>query len=424
MLRFDRMGTEYLLRSVVMKIGIYIPGLGEAFRNESVDKYAERFMNEMNVNTTDASAIFTLKQENEHFGGNAKLETRVVTIIKNVSNEEEMVYRFYDFNYADILTSKFNKYNIFVKSALLLWLVITKIGLVIYRLIYNKRGQWYSPRFKLVALYSIILLLALAVFGIIQIPSALAAFLSFSGDISKISGYFNLSQTSLHKIESLSISITALGAILYTIVPGAGLYLASLASEFISANNYVAMGTQMQRIQGELDALVEHIAEKEGQKSRIHMHAYSFGCIIALDQVFPLSNSPTKRMGQMLEFIVTTGCPYDFIYTYYPEFYKNRNAALKDKFKWYNIYSSADALGTNFMKDNRSEAPMYGIGDTGQLPINIRYEVTNSNPFGISDFFTLQAFKVHQVYWDHSALGQSCLRHLVTEMEKDKLIGL
>jgi hypothetical protein len=76
------------------------------------------------------------------------------------------------------------------------------------------------------------------------------------------------------------------------------------------------------------------------------------------------------------------------------------------------------------MKDNRSDAPMYGIGDTGQLPVNIRYEVTNSNPFGFSDFFTLQAFKVHQVYWDHSALGQSCLRHLVTEMEKDKLIVL
>jgi hypothetical protein len=381
-------------------------------------------MRELDVNTTDASTLFTMKQENEYFGGNAKLETRVVTIIKHAGNEEEMVYRFYDFNYAAILTSKFNKYNIFVKSALLFWLVITKIGLVIYRLLYNKKGQWYSPRFKLVAFYSIILLLVLAVFGIIQIPSAVAAFLSFSGDISKISGFFNLSKASLDQIKSMSISITALGAILYTIVPGAGLYLASLASEFISANNYVAMGTQMQRIQGELDALVEHIAEKEGQKSRIHLHAYSFGCIIALDQVFPLSNTPTKRMGQMLESIVTVGCPYDFIYTYYPEFYKSRNAALKDKFNWYNIYSSADALGTNFMKDNRSEAPMYGIGDTGQLPVNIRYEVTNSNPFGFSDFFTLQAFKVHQVYWDNSSLGQSCLRHLVIEMEKDKLIAL
>lgn len=407
-----------------MKAGIYIPGLGEAFRNESVDKYAERFMHELDVNDADASALFSLKQENEHFGGTAKLETRVVTIIKKIGGKEELVYRFYDFNYASILTSKFNSYNIFIKSALLFWLVISKIGLVIYRLIYNKKGQWYSRRFKLVAFYSIILLFALAVFGIIQIPSALAAFVSFSGDLSKISAYFNLSKDALKQVESFSVSITALGAILYTIVPGAGIYLASLASEFISANNYVAMGTQMQRIQGELDALVEHIAEKEGQQASIHLHAYSFGCIIALDQVFPLANSPTKRMGQMLEAIVTIGCPYDFIYTYYPEFYKNRNAELKDKFTWYNVYSSADALGTNFMKDNRSEEPMYGIGDIGQLPKNLRYEVTNSNPFGLSDFFMLQAFKVHQVYWDHSALGQSCLRHLVMEMGKDKLVGL
>ncbi len=407
-----------------MKSGIYIPGLGEAFRNESVDKYAERFMHEMDINATEASAKFSLKQENEHYGGSAKLETRVVTLIQSSGGKEEAVYRFYDFNYGTILTSKFNSYNIFIKSALLLWLVITKIGLVMYRLLYNKKGQWYSRKFKLVAFYSIILLFALAVFGIIQIPSALAALISFSGDLSKISGNINLSREALKQVESFSVSITALGAIFYTIVPGAGIYLASLASEFISANNYVAMGSQMQRIQGELDALVEHIAEKEGPETRIHLHAYSFGCIIALDQVFPLSNSPTKRMGQMLEAIVTTGCPYDFIYTYYPEFYKNRNAELKDKFVWYNIYSSADALGTNFMKDNRSDEPMYGIGDTGQLPKNLRYEVTNSNPFGISDFFMLQAFKVHQVYWDPYALGQSCFRHLVIEMEKDKLITL
>lgn len=406
-----------------MKAGIYIPGLGEAFRNESVDKYAERFMHEMDVNDADAAAVFSLKQENEYYGGSAKLETRVVTILKQVNDEEKVVYRFYDFNYEAILTSKFNGYNIFIKSALLLWLVVSKIWVVMYRLLYNKKGQWYSRKFKLVAFYSIILLLALAVFGIIQIPSALAAFISFSGDLSNTIGYLNLSESTLRQIESFSVSITAMGAIFYTIVPGAGFYLASLASEFISANNYVAMGTQMQRIQGELDALVEYIAEKEGQQSRIHLHAYSFGCIIALDQVFPLSNSPTKRMGQMLEAIVTTGCPYDFIYTYYPEFYKNRNATLKDTFTWYNIYSSADALGTNFMKDNRADAPMYGIGDTGKLPKNLRYEVTNSNPFRLSDFFLLQAFKVHQVYWDHSALGQSCLRHLVTEMEKDKLIG-
>ena len=47
-----------------MKTGIYIPGLGEAFRNESVDKYAERFMHEMDVNTSDASAVFSLKPMN------------------------------------------------------------------------------------------------------------------------------------------------------------------------------------------------------------------------------------------------------------------------------------------------------------------------------------------------------------------------
>ena len=34
-----------------MKIGIYISGLGQSFVNESVEKYAERLMNEMSFNT-------------------------------------------------------------------------------------------------------------------------------------------------------------------------------------------------------------------------------------------------------------------------------------------------------------------------------------------------------------------------------------
>lgn len=406
-----------------MKTGIYIPGLGEAFRHESVDKYAERFMHELDVNFNKASVRFSLKQEKQNFGGAAKLETRIVTILRNDAGNEQAEYRFYEFNYAAILTSEFDNYNIFIKSALLFWLVISKIGLVIYRLLITRKGQWYSRKFRLVAFYSIFLMFLLAVFGIVQIPSALAAFISFSGDLNKVNAFFNLSQQTLDKIESLSVSVTSLGAILYTIVPGAGIYLASLAAEFVSANNYVAMGSRMQRIQGELDALVEHITEQEGEDCRIHLHAYSFGCIIAFDQVFPLSNPPSKRIAGHLEAVITTGNPYDFIYAYYPEFYKNRNSSLEGKFLWYNIYSSADALGTNFRADNKNQEAKYGIGEIKHLPLNLRYEVTNSNPFGVSDFIMLQALKVHQVYWDDSALGQSCLRQLVLKMGEDKLVS-
>lgn len=406
-----------------MIASIYIPGLNEAFRHESVDKYAERFMHELDINAPSAAARFSIKQEKEDYGGNAKLQTRVVSVIRSEDNKESIVYRFYEFNYAKILTTKFNNFNIFVKSALLLWLVISKFGLVVYRLVFKGKGQWYSRKFRLVSLYSIILMLMLAVFGIIQIPSALAAFVSFTGDLREINTFFTLSGKTLGQIQSVSISITALGAILYTIAPGAGIYLGALASEFVTASQYVAMGERMQRIQGELDLLMEHIAEKEGLQCRIHLHAYSFGCIVAFDQLFPLTNPPSKRTAEMVEAIVTTGCPYDFIYAYYPEFYKNRNPMLKNKFRWYNIYSAADALGTNFMVDNAVESVRYGIGNIDHLPVNLRYEVTNSTPYGLSDFFMLKAMKVHQVYWDESSMGQSCLRLLVNEMEKDKLIA-
>jgi len=67
------------------KIGVYITGLGQSFQQESVEKYAARFKNEMNINS---DSTFDLKIEKVNYT-DEQIST-VVSII-NTSKKDEVV---------------------------------------------------------------------------------------------------------------------------------------------------------------------------------------------------------------------------------------------------------------------------------------------------------------------------------------------
>ncbi len=411
-----------------MKIGIYIPGLGQAFLQQSTAKYASRFMRELDQNSENHSLKFYLKQEKEYYGEDAKLETNVVSIIKKDGDKEEIFYRFYDFNYAKILTDKFTCSNIFMKAISLFGVVISKLPIVISCLLFTKKEQNYAGRFRWISFYTLFMLLLLALFGVSLIPSAITIFTELIGQINSTKGVKELfrldwKNSSFYAyLQLISLNLVAVFTVLYTIFPSAKDFVSLLASEFVSANYYLTFGQQSQTIHGNLDMLVEYISEKEAHESKFHIHAYSFGCIITLDYIFPLSNNVSYRIQKRLEAIVTTGCPYDFINHYYPRFFKSRNQTMSDQFKWYNIFSISDALGTNFRNNNKSTTAEYGISNILQLPINIKYEISNANPFSMLNFIMLYSLKAHQMYWDETYSGQSCIRPLVLKMKEDGMI--
>ena len=72
------------------KVGIYITGLGETFQQESVEKYAARFKNELTYNST--GSVFELKTERVNYQED-KLST-LVTIIEKKNSEESIIYKF------------------------------------------------------------------------------------------------------------------------------------------------------------------------------------------------------------------------------------------------------------------------------------------------------------------------------------------
>src|SRR5690606_31800280 len=134
-------------------------------------------------------------------------------------------------------------------------------------------------------------------------------------------------------------------------------------------DQYLNDGIQSQLISGNLDLLVEYISEHEPE-SKIHFHCYSFGCLIAIDYLFPLGTMPSKNAKLLTEVLITIGNPYEFINSYYCHYFKNRNLVMENKIQWLNVYSLSDALSSNFRNDSTRGEALNGIRDSYLKPIN------------------------------------------------------
>jgi len=379
-----------------MKIGIYIAGLGQSFIQESVEKYSTRLMNEMSYSTTGIR--YELKTEKINYAENK--DSTVVSIFENTDSEQRLVYKIYDYNYHEILTEKFNHHSIIIKNLLLFLLVIQRIPLIIKRLFLPNS---YSRPFQSLYVFTIFLVVASSV--LLMLPATLAV----------ISDYMKSPFLSEHYIETISKIIVSATAVLLLILPNANVLITNLATEYVCANDYIENGVQKQVLQGNLELLVDYISENE-KGCKIHFHTYSYGSIIAIDYIFPYGNKLSKNAVNYVEALITIGTPFEFIKSYYPRYYTNRNIDLGNKIAWLNVYSIADPLATNFRSDAKIGESEFGIDNKSLKPSNLNYEVAPFRKGGFFDFIMLYGVKTHGKYWDPKTEGQSCLRLINDEM--------
>jgi hypothetical protein len=403
-----------------MKIGIYISGLGQSFVNESVEKYTERLMNEMNFNTNGIE--YEIKTEKINYA--VDRASTVVSIFEK-NEQGKLMYKVYDFKYHELLTEKFNSYSLVLKNLWLFLLVFKKTPLIIKRLFspasYNRPFQTFYLFFIFFIIASSVLITIPAIFDLILTSKISEAILTLKNTIySKDIPY--ISQAGIDTVsQRVSPIIVSVIALLLLLVPNANILISNLATEFVCANDYMEHGAQRQLLQGNIELLVDYITENE-KDCKIHFHTYSFGSILAIDYIYPFGNKVSKNAEMFCEAIITIGTPFEFVKSYYPQFYQSRKTELGDKLHWLNVYSIADALATNFRNDSKIGDAEFGIEKTSNKPSNINYEVATINKFGVADFFMLHSIRVHGMYWDNKTEGQSCLRLVYAEMSKRNLI--
>ncbi|HEX8576601.1 MAG TPA: hypothetical protein VF677_09950, partial [Flavobacterium sp.] len=146
-------------------VGIYIFGLGQSFHKEEVLKYAERLKNELLFSCKGSS--FELKSEIINYATDNT--AKVVRIVQNKgASVSDIVYTFYEFEYHELLTKRFNNQNILLKNMILFCLVLKKLPQLVRRLFVH--DQFNRPYLTFYAFF-ILVLVSLAV--VLLIPATI-----------------------------------------------------------------------------------------------------------------------------------------------------------------------------------------------------------------------------------------------------------
>jgi hypothetical protein len=146
-----------------------------------------------------------------------------------------------------------------------------------------------------------------------------------------------------------------------------------------------------------LDSLFEQTPARE-----IHIVGYSFGCLVALDLLFPKqSGHPTRdeRYGR-IQSLTTIGCPVDFLRLYFPGYPADRECHVRADMPWDNIFIPADVFGSNFL--DRTDTAV-AVADApgavllaGRRPTSRQYTDQRLSIFNV---FLARGFATHTGYW-------------------------
>ncbi|HYH78774.1 MAG TPA: hypothetical protein VEX86_03235 [Longimicrobium sp.] len=226
--------------------------------------------------------------------------------------------------------------------------------------------------------------------------------------------------------------------------------LSEAAPALSSVTDYLAAGSHRNEIIGELARLINHLDESppdDRPYRNIHIAAYSFGSVVAIDALFQSETAVSPRFAR-IHTLITIGSPFDFIRTFWPNYFTERRARPGTPVRWINVFSEVDVLGSNFLDEpswgekrryrrapaaekrkielewTTSLAQGVDLRDAGmRRPAdedNVPFGPGQSGNLSLADWARLAGFRVHAVYWDRqSPAAVSCFEPIVTRLYAD-----
>lgn len=411
---------------------IYIPGLANS-QEQDFEIVAQKIAAALDKNTQTIEATFHIKVNNEDFGQNFKIQ--VGTLFKKDLNCTRPVIDIYELNYFQKLTQKYDKRNLFTKSFLLGSILLSNIPRFI-RGLFRPKESGKALKHKLQILYGLILLFSLSVYAL----TLIIALFQVLKDIPPISEIFKplFNHLPFHnilkKLPELATDIIVILTALGFLTPEVKTSFEKAAVNYLCSLNYLNLGSSRSLLSGQLTELLEHILEKEDIKYRqVHILAYSFGSLVALDALFPINRLPMERF-RKIDTLITIGCPFDMVRTFWPSYFENRQALTGIPKRWLNVYSPIDAFASNFRNDDKLEAADHTIKLRDTLsaqatkltppkPENIPY-LEGGTASSVLDWLTLIGLRSHGGYWEGKDDSEiSCFYDVMSKMyEGDSLL--
>jgi hypothetical protein len=407
--------SEAAIRSVNRDAVIYIPGLVDTRQDQTAIEVARRMAAAMNRQATSGEASFFISEGNDESYGSYK--TQMVTIARRDRDLVTPVLDLYTLDYPELLTGGLRRRNIFPLTISLALTLLSNVGRVLRSMF--RPGKTVREKFQflfviliflVIALYMLLLvvtLVATVVDGVAALSGAqsnlMVDLLNLTeGNFSAVGNSIHLTPKWLYYLQVLTIVTGALGIFTKFDLTNT---LAAASAELASTLNYLTFGENATLISGQFSALLEHLHEKDKSEviyNQIHVIAFSFGSIVAMDSLFsiyPLSD----RLNSICTF-VSIGSPFDIIRTYFPDYFTHRQSKPNVPAHWFNIYEPADVLGSNFMDEGRNgKSNPHGIqmesGDE-RIPESIRFgKPRRLEDYSLFEQLTLIGLQNHARYW-------------------------
>lgn len=416
-----------------------------------MDDAALRIASALKACSSPAAVAFSVgaPQDESFASTGVELKARARAIHKKASGgEPQKILDIYEFNYAEMLISDHAKSSPAVKSIRLLILALLNIPRV-FRAFASKAQKSFREKIQLVYATIILLMLTLYFFFLVAavgstINRGIHQFVppqdkghqqsifppppSSENKIPAEKGDNNLLRLA-YSTGGLSSAVVISIAALDAFFPGLKAGFLDASVRYTSLLEYISLGARGSVIEGHLDSLLDHVQAKQYRK--IHVVAYSFGSVLALDSFFPAGRPPGKCIGNV-QTLISIGCPFDMIRTFWPEYYERRFIVSGPMVDWINVYSPLDVLGSNFRADSMIDDPdpkqAIPFGNASEMLLLPRVSLawttakamTRIGWFGL---IFLVGLRAHNSYWEcRYELEYTAFSPIISELYKDSEI--
>ncbi len=387
---------------------IFVAGGGEDWTEQSVHAVGSRIALELDRHTEPAKATFKLSDsaEETYYAG---LKTTVATISRIEGSGAVPVLDVYQLETAQPLVEDYARRNTAVKAVFPLMILVSQVVPRLLRwpartaIRAVKRGEKDRQSGRPTAIKDQLQFVFAGATGLLltfYVATLIWAMIE-TADPTLIKG------VSAKVPQWIVLVASAVG-----LTTGIVKVLTQSAVDQLCMILYLSDGYRRDVLRGRVSALVEHVCQKDGvEYSRVVLAGYSFGTIVALDTLFPFDEPPSPHLGR-IEALVTIGCPFDIVRTYWPTYFTERTRLDGVPAAWVNIYCPIDVLGSNFRNDSERLGADHGVqfrgeGDdnaSAKPSVNVPY--ASGIPISWRHALTMNGLRAHGLYWETQDDGE------------------
>lgn len=368
---------------------IWLSGLSEQAVDQSVLTVAHRVATVLDHAATTGRATFPVEPSvrTERFSGSLTTEIATIARLETPDAQPVPVIDVYRLAIHDSLTKRFDQ----AKPVFRALLTLHALWICRVRAVKPHRTVAKTAKERRQALFSQLYIASFFLYLLFLLASAVATVLPPDNAVLRYIAY------------GPALVTTVVGLWKARALPA----LVSGTAAMTSAIRYLEGAEGRDALRGQFTALLEHLGQRRADPYDVKVIGYSFGSLVAVDALFP-SAPPAEPRYARVSGLATIGCPFDYVRTYWPEYFSDRYVTEDAPSRWLNVCRLGDVFGSNFRADSQPLGAENSIETRAQPPQPAPPKVDNRfYPSGdrgddpsLPATLALVGLQRHTMYWE------------------------